>query len=83
MKKAAAHGQQNECAKISTTWVHDFSLRPEWAKKLREKPGFGCWKKIIQKPGVDCYFIRAPLFEQSCLNRSADGAKEIRRRDRG
>ena len=31
-EKSRGHGQQNECAKISTTWVHDFSLRPEWRK---------------------------------------------------
>ena len=37
--------------------------------KSSVKAGLRLLEENYTEAGVDCYFIRAPLFEQSCLNR--------------
>ena len=36
--------------------------------KSSVKAGLRLLEENYTEAGVDCYFIRAPLFEQSCLN---------------
>jgi hypothetical protein len=78
-EESRGDGQQNEGAKISTTWLHDFPLRQKW-QSAPWKLGFDRWKKIIQKPG----WIAISFGRRSSawvVSTACGGAKEIRTRD--
>ena len=76
-QKSCGRGNQNERAKISTGWTHDFSHRQK-RRKSSVKIGLYCCKKIIQKPG----WI-AKAFETCCANKAVNGPAEKRRKSAG